>query len=245
LQAIAQELGRVQETNPNNVYLCVLLSQVKRVLVKNQTVAEDLKKAHQILYQVAHCLHYPPVSPSQPQTPIAEPLTSLQVAQEMDTLLQEIHPSGRVQTAQIKLLSAVRKRWRLYRSELLYCYGIPGLPQDNLKLESLFGRLRRHQRRISGRKSTRELLDFGQAQVLFTATSYQELLNQIQRIPPDLYQIHRARLAAAELPRQFLRRLHHDPQKTIQALVSRHMLRSYAFTQYEAPVRLDQALHTE
>ncbi len=235
----------MQEIQPNNAYLHLLQSQVKRVLVKNQTVAEDLKKAHEILYQVARCLHYPPSLPSPPPAPIAEPLTSLQVAQEMDTLLQEIHPNGRVQTAQMKLLSALRKRWRLYRAELLYCYEIPGLPQDNLKLESLFGRLRRHQRRISGRKSTQELLDFGQAQVLFTADSYPELLNQIQRVPPDQYQIHRARLAAAELPRQFLHRLHHDPHKTIQALVSLHMHRSYVSTQYETPVRLDQALHTE
>jgi hypothetical protein len=123
-----------------------------------------------------------------------------------------------VQTAQIRLLNALQKRWKLYSPELLYCYDISGLPQDNLKLESLFGRLRRHQRRISGRRSTRELLDFGQAQVLFTATSIQELLSQIQLVPPEMYRMHRERLAAAEFPRQFFRRLHHDPRSTIQAL---------------------------
>ena len=46
-------------------------------------------------------------------------------------------------------------------------------------LESLFGRLRRHQRRVSGRKSTPELRDFGQYQVLFLAQSEDELLEQI------------------------------------------------------------------
>ena len=46
-------------------------------------------------------------------------------------------------------------------------------------LESLFGRLRRHQRRVSGRKSTRELRDFGQYQVLLLAESEEELLEHV------------------------------------------------------------------
>ncbi len=48
-------------------------------------------------------------------------------------------------------------------------------------MESLFERLRRRQRRISGRKSTRELRDFGQAQVLFQAESEATLLEQIRQ----------------------------------------------------------------
>ena len=80
-------------------------------------------------------------------------------------------------------ISALQKRWKLYAQEVLYCYDIPGLPPDNLQIESLFGRLRRHQRRISGRKSTRELRDFGQAQVLFIAESEVALLEQIRHIP--------------------------------------------------------------
>ena len=86
-------------------------------------------------------------------------------------------------------------------------------------MESLFGRLRRHQRRISGRKSTQELNVFGQVQVLFMAKSAEELLQQIQLAPSDAYLAFRIRLAEAELPRQFFRRLHHDPLATIQALV--------------------------
>ena len=45
------------------------------------------------------------------------------------------------------------------------------MPPHNLKLEGLFGRLRCHQRRISGCESTRELRDFGQYQLLFLAES--------------------------------------------------------------------------
>jgi hypothetical protein len=244
LQAIAQGLDQVQDSNPESDYLRLLSSRVERVLVKNRTVAEDLKQAHHLLYRIAQCLRYPPLPPATQGLPVREKLNSQQIAQEIQTLIQATHPSGKIQRAQIRLLSALKRRWKLYAPELLYCYDIPGLPQDNLQLESLFGRLRRHQRRISGRKSTRELLDFGQAQVLFTATSAQELLRQIQRVPLEAYLVHRNRLATAEVPRQFLRRLHRDPRKTIQALVTYHAIHSLAPTRYEAPAFFEQALHT-
>jgi hypothetical protein len=244
LRAIAQGLEQIQATYTEGDYLRLLKSRLEWVLVKNRTVAEDLKNAHQILQQVAGCLNYPPRAQDEGHTPVTEPMESQRVAEAMDKLIQEAHAVGRVQRAQIRLLSGLQKRWKLYGQELLYCYTIPGLPADNLKLESWFGRLRRHQRRISGRKSTQELLDFGHAQVLFTATSFQQLLGQIQLIPPEVYYLHRERLAAAERPRQFSRRLHHDPLQTIQALVFSHQSRSQSLTVSKTPALFEQALHT-
>jgi hypothetical protein len=56
----------------------------------------------------------------------------------------------------------------------------------------------------------------------------------------------RQRLAQAEIPRQFFRRLHHDPFNTIQTLVSFHIARSqFLQNQNEAPVLNEQTLHTE
>jgi hypothetical protein len=245
LQVIAQGLDQVQDRRPESDYLRLLRSGIERVLAKNRTVAEDLMQAHHLLHCIAQSLHYPPLPPAAQALPTRGKLSSLQIAQEINTLIQATHPSGKIQRAQIRLLSALKRRWKRYAPELLYCYDIPGLPQDNLQLESLFGRLRRHQRRISGRKSTRELLDFGQAQVLFTATSAQELLSQIQRVPREAYRVHRNRLAAAEVPRQFLRRLHRDPQKTIQALMDYQGIRSLAPIKYEAPAFFEQVLHTD
>lgn len=227
LEAVAQALHPVQDEHPESAYLRSLLPPVEWVLKKNRLLAEDLKIAHQGLRQIAHCLGYPPKRGSKPVQPAPdEPkLTSRQVAQAMETFIGQFHPIGKLQQAQQSFISALRKRWKLSAQEWLYCYDIPGLPQDNLHLESLFGRLRRHQRRISGRKSTQELHDFGLAQVLFRAESESELLQQIQQISIDDYRIHRQRLAQAELPRQFFRRLHHDPLKTISSLVSRHTSR--------------------
>ena len=233
LEAIVRGLDQIQETNLESGYLRLLRTRIERVLVKNRTVAEDLKRAHQILLQVSRCLRYPPPRPGLPSD---QKVSSSQVAQEMTKLIQETKPNGRVQRAQIRLLGALKRRWRLFSQELLYCYEIPGLPQDNLQLESLFGRLRRHQRRISGRKSTRELSNFGQAQVLFTTKTFQELLDQIQRVPRQSYLVHRYRLADAELPGQFIRRLHHNPLVTISTLVHDHSVHSLGLIKHEASI---------
>ncbi len=95
-------------------------------------------------------------------------------------------------------------------------------------LESLFGRLRRHQRRVSGRKSTRELRDFGQYQVLFLAESEEELLEQIRQVSLEEYRKNRRRLEEAEAPRRLLHRLHRDPLGTMRGLLQQHAARRVA-----------------
>ena len=92
-------------------------------------------------------------------------------------------------------------------------------------MESLFERLRRRQRRISGRKSTRELRDFGQAQVLFQAESEAALLEQIRQVPLEDYRVWRTRLGQSEHQRQFIQSLHHDPLATMNRLVDQYISR--------------------
>jgi hypothetical protein len=163
----------------------------------------------------------------------------------MSQLIQKTMPEGKVQRAQTRLLDMLKIRWELFGQELLPCFEIVGLPQDNLKLESLFGHLRRSQRRISGRKSTRPLQEFGQAQVLFGANSQQEWLEQIQRVPFESFQIHRIRLAEAERPRQFLHRLHRDPLTCMLSLVQFHSIHCRSLVKDEASdLGKDRTLHT-
>lgn len=243
LEAMKKGLDQIREINYESDYLLCLRSRVERVLAKNKTVAEDLKRAHEILLQVAQCLRYPP---SAQEFQFEGWISSQLVAQEMTKLIEETRPSGKVQRAQIRLLGVLKRRWELFGQELLYCYDIPGLPQDNLYLESLFGRLRRHQRRISGQKSTRALVDFGQAQVLFTAKTLQDLLNQIQLVPHKTYLVHRNLLADAELPRQFFHRLHRDPFTTVSNLIHYHSVYSQDLIKHKALVLIrEQALHTQ
>jgi hypothetical protein len=220
LESIQQALSRLPESLDESGYFQRLQLQVKRALEKNRHEAHNLAEAHQWLRQIAACLHYPPDSPSG-----ASALSGAQIAKNMEMLIQSFHPNPKAQRPQCLLLSALRKRWRLHQQELLPCYDIPGLPQDNLQMESLFERLRRRQRRISGRKSTQELREFAQAQVLFQAESEAVLLEQIRQVPLDQYRICRTRLCIAEHPRQFIQRLHHDPLATMTRLVNQYISR--------------------
>ena len=99
-------------------------------------------------------------------------------------------------------------------------HDIPRLPPDNLQIESLFGRLRRHQRRVSGRKSTRPLREFGHYQVLFSADSQADLLHHLRTVPLDEYRKHRQQLENAETTQRFMHCLHRDAQATLHRLVN-------------------------
>lgn len=186
---------------------------------------EDLREAHTWLRRIADCLRYPP-SDSAPEPA----LTSDRVKREMEELLQAFQPDLKRRPAQAALYGTWHRTWEGYGPDLLHCYDIPGLPPDNLMLESLFGRLRRHQRRVSGRKSTRELRDFGQYQVLFLAESEEELLEQICQVSLEQYRENRRRLEQAEAPRRLLHRLHRDPLGTMRGLVKHHAARRAALS---------------
>ena len=166
LEAIAQALREVPSDEPETEYLLRLKMRVERVVEAYRVNVEDIRQAHTWLREIADCLRYPPsdfaLEPS---------VTGEQVKQEMEVLLQSFQPDLKRKPAQAALRGAWHRTWEEYGPDLLHCYDIPGLPPDNLMLEALFGRLRRHQRRISGRKSTQELRDFGQYQVLFLAES--------------------------------------------------------------------------
>lgn len=227
LQAVAQALRSVPHEDLGTGYLQRLAMQVERALEKNRTLSQDVREAHTWLRRIAECLRYPPSSFSASDTS-ATPLTSEQVKREMEELLQQFRPDLKRCPAQAALYRAWHRVWQDCGPDLLHSYDIPGLPPDNLKLESLFGQLRCHQRRISGRKSTRELRDFGQCQVLFLARSEEDLLQQLRQVPLAEYQARRLRLAEAEAPRRFFRRLHRDPLGMMHSLVNQHAARRTA-----------------
>lgn len=219
MAAIGQVLAGVPET-PETAYLRQLKGQVDRVVEQNWVTADDLREAHTWLRRIAACLRYPPDSATAAPT-----VTSAQVQQEMEALRQTFAPDLKRKPAQRALHSAWQRTWLAYGPDLLHCYDIPGLPPDNLRLESLFGRLRQHQRRISGRQTTRELRDFGQYQVLFRAESEEQLLAHIRQVPLEVYQEHRRRLEEAQAPHRFLRRLHRDPLRAVRDLIDQHAAR--------------------
>ena len=221
LEAIAEALQPIAGTPAENVYFQQLRKQIERTLAQNLSLADELAQAHTWLRRIAACLRYPPRSHADPDRE-ENSVTSQEIAPEMETLLQEFFQEAQGKMVLMRLYSATQYRWEQYGPDLLHCYDIPGLPPDNLRLESLFNRLRNHQRRVSGRASTQVLRDFGLYQVLFLAESEDDLLAQLRQVPLDVYEKHRHRLVETEAHRQFFHRLHRNPAKIIGQLVQRY-----------------------
>jgi len=217
LEAIDQALTQLTTLFPERSYFQQLSKQVKRALDKNRTLADNVKEAHQWLRQISACLRYPQRSFS------VDPVNSRQVAREMETLIDSFDPDPKYQRPQSAIKSKLQRTWNLYGPDLLHTYDIPGLPPDNLQIEGLFGRLRRHQRRVSGRKSTRPLREFGHYQVLFSADSQTDLLNHLRTVPLDEFRKHRQQLESSETTRRFMHRLHRDAEDTLQCLVATYV----------------------
>jgi hypothetical protein len=217
LEAVATGLRALCQAEPTHGYWQRLALQVERTLEKNRPLANQLLETHHWLTRIATCLRYPP------RNYVDQPVSGQQVAHEMNQLLAEFQPDRHRQRPQSALRSRLQYLWRSYGEQLLPCYDIPGLPADNLQLETFFNRVRRHQRRISGRKSTRDLNRFGHYLVLFTAESEAELLEHLRKVSIEVYQSHCQQLQKAEKPRQFLCRLHRNPEDTVRKLVSNYL----------------------
>ena len=234
LAAIAAPFRQNQGALAKNDFFQGLIMQVERVLAQNQTLAVELEEAHTWLRKVAACLRYPQTSYTDAEW---QALDSQQVAEAMGELLEQLRQASQNKSILSKFHHALSKRWKAYGSELLHCYDIPGLPQHNLQLEGFFNRLRNHQRRISGRRSTKELRDFGQFQALFMSDSQNDLLQLIRTVPLEAYRKSRQRLIESEAPRHFIHQFHREPRKTITRLLNRYIEHQHelAMTQLDTP----------
>ena len=220
LEAIADVLHRMPGPPVENEFFQRVIQQVDRTLTQNQALATELEQAHAWLRKVATCLRYPPTSHSEAEWQM---INSRQVAYDMENLLEQLRQESENKSILSRFHHALSKRWKAYGSELLHCYDLSGLPPHNLQLEGFFNRLRCHQRRVSGRRSTKELRDFGQFQALFMADSQTDLLEQIRCVPMEEYKKCRQRLIDSESPRRFINQFHRDPKKTINRLLDRYV----------------------
>ena len=219
MEAIAQAMKDLCGPGQETTYLGRIGRQVERVLEKNRAAVTDLQIAHTWLRRIAGCLRYPPS-----EHEIAG-LTGEQIINEMNALMGQFQPDLKRQPAQAALHRAWRHHWTAYGEHLVHCYDIVGLPPDNLEVEALFNRLRSHQRRVSGRSSTKELRDLGHYQVLAQADSEKDLLRRMRAVPLDEYKAQRHQMETTETPGQFLRRLHHSPAKSMTLLSERYAAR--------------------
>jgi len=112
----------------------------------------------------------------------------------------------------------ITARWS---DDLFVCYDLVGLPATNNALESRFGRLRREQRRISGRQfNTTTLLDEGPYLLWECGDSEAQVLARLRQVAANRadYQQRYQRLQAERMRRQLAYRLQHQPRKVFRKL---------------------------
>jgi hypothetical protein len=111
-----------------------------------------------------------------------------------------------------------------YGEALFWCYNHPDLPRTDNDLEHLFGSLRYHERRASGRKQVAPtLLLRGQARVLASASTRLHTYRATDLPPSDLarWRSLRNALDARQETRRQQRRFRQNPQGYLLALEER------------------------
>lgn len=212
-------------------YLHMLLAQAQRALEETAELAAEVRQASDCLQQVTDLLAVPLATPSADSAPrsrdhpaAAEPPTPGERVRQalLDQLADwaEAPHLGPVSQAFVTNTQRLLDKWG---ADLFHCYDVPGLPPSNTDLEALFGRLRRGQRRVSGRKQTSELRRTGHFQVLLRAPSFKALWQALCEVPVAAYRAARQRLEAAEERQRWLYRLHRWPAKTAAAMVGEYV----------------------
>jgi len=224
LQGYEQLVGIGQHLHQRRIqfgpdsYLDQLQERVQTAVQKVAAQAEGIRQAHTFLTRVEQCLAHaarPNIDTDDQEHTLSVPDSQV-VRQEMERMFSDLAQQPVVHPVVRRLVRKWRSMSNTWLPGILHCYDIPGLPRSNLDLESIFGRLRRAQRRISGRKETAPLRIFGPSQIMLFTLDEEEVLPQLQSVPADVYWSQRRRQAEREEPRRWLRRLHRDPAPALQ-----------------------------
>ena len=164
LKGICRHLSAREEGDP---YLDELARSVEAALEAQKSQVEDVRQAWSFLLEVEHYLASVPRPELEPSPEATDPPPGSEAVREklgemFDTWRQreDIGSTGR---RLLRKWDAMSETWL---PGILHCYDIAGLPRHNLKLEGSFGALRRHQRRVSGRKETTPLRVFGPGEIM-------------------------------------------------------------------------------
>ena len=217
LVGIDQYLIQRRLQSGSDPYLDQLHGYVQSALRATASRAQGVRQARACLTEVEHHL----AEASRPSLG-ADPQETHLLLSGSETVQRELEQmvSDWVQQPDVcPLTRRLARKWRSMSKSwlpgILHCYDLPGLPRSNLDLESVFGTLRRAQRRTSGRKETTPIRVFGPGKIALLSLEDAEILPLLRTVPVDEYWSQRRRQEEREEPRRWLTRLHRDP---VQAL---------------------------
>lgn len=179
-----------------------------------------LRQAQQWMIDIAHILDAPLPELGTPRE-LARSDQGARVQQELNRYLADLQKQSDLSEWLMEFrqhLIDITVRWG---DDLFVCYGIAGVPPTNNALESRFGRLRRDQRRISGRQfNTATLLDEGPYLVWECGDSEVQVLSRLRRVAANRvdYQRRYQNLCAEQERRRLSYRLQHHRPKVFREL---------------------------
>ena len=213
LKGIYRHLSAREACDP---YLDELAGSVKASLEAQESQAGDVRQARGFLLEVEHYLASVPRPELEPDPEAADlPPGSKAVREKLGEMFdtwREREDIGSTGRRLVQKWDAMAKTWL---PGILHCYDIAGLPRHNLKLEGSFGALRRHQRRVSGRKETTPLRIFGPGEIMVQVLEEDEILPWLQSVPVEEYWEQRRKQEEREEPRRWFGRLRRDPERAL------------------------------
>jgi hypothetical protein len=179
-----------------------------------------LRQGQQWMIDIAHILDapLPELTTSKPSMRLNQ---GVRVQQQLNRYLSKLEKQRGLSEGLIKFrqhLIDITDRWG---DDLFVCYDIAGVPPTNNALEARFGRLRRDQRRISGRQfNTATLLNEGPYLIWECGDSEAQVLARLRRVAANRvdYQRRYQKLRTEQERRQLIYRLQHHRRKVFSEL---------------------------
>ncbi len=213
LKGICQHLGAREDSDP---YLDELRERVRAALESTESQAEDVRQAWIFLTEVEHYLASVPRPKLEPDPKESDPPPGSEaVCQKLTKMFNAWEKREDVGATIQRLLGKWDTMSQTWLPGILHCYDIAGLPRHNLQLEGTFGALRRHQRRVSGRKETTPLRVFGPGKIVVQVLDEGEILPWLQSVSPEEYWAQRRKQEEREEPRRWLGRLRRNPEQAM------------------------------
>lgn len=216
LSSIAASLQRVLQKEGISQGLLFLLERIQKRMQQGLTHASTdwstLRQAYALVYRASHLLNN------------EEGLPGEEVCQRYTQLLNETHQVIDAPDGNPLLLSwyaTFLKVTANYGEALFVCYALADLPHTNNDLEHLFGSIRYHERRTSGRKQVAAtLLLRGKARVLASVSTRLRTYQAADLPPHDIarWRTLRRDIDARQETRRKQRRFRQDPEDYLQAL---------------------------
>jgi hypothetical protein len=198
-----------------------LRTLVTRAVAAGGRQADDLRRTHTWLLDIARCLE-----PDAAEAP--ERRDGATVRREVERLLEALpgrFPAGRMPAWLDKPVASVGTVLRRLGDGLYHCYVVVGLPRTDNDLEHFYRQLKAGERRATGHRRSDAFVvrvgGFAAYAAAASALSEQALRVQLAAVPAATYQTCRAALYATQERQTKMHRFHLRPTCYLSALEAR------------------------